>query len=292
MSSAILLAAVASALASGGIVELATAASVTRVSTPGRRLSRRRADDPDITRRVPAGVAVLARLGRRLGSPAAPRHLEAKLAAAGVAPRIGAADVMAAKGGAALVGFLAAIPVAVTLPGGLALALAAAAPCAGFLAPDVWLRHRTHARQRTIGAELPDVLDLLRVAVEAGLPVARALGEVGRRRRGLLAAELRTAAARIELGVPRAEAISILVARCPADGMVALAAALERAERHGAPLAAALAAVAAGARAERARVVTERAARAAPQMQLVVALLLVPAVMLLLAAALLAAPGR
>ena len=66
-------------------------------------------------------------------------------------------------------------------------------------------------------------------------------------------------------------------------------AAIGRSERHGAPLAPALHALAADARAQRAQRVRERAARAAPKIQLVVALLLVPAVMLLVGACLSAA---
>ena len=134
-------------------------------------------------------------------------------------------------------------------------------------------------------AELPDVLDLLRVAVDAGLAPARALGEVGRRRHGPLAAELRAAAARIALGEPRARVLARLERRCPAEDVAPLVAALHRAERHGAPLGPALAALAADARARHAQRLRERAARAAPKIQLVVALLLVPAVMLLVGAA-------
>ena len=63
-------------------------------------------------------------------------------------------------------------------------------------------------------------------------------------------------------------------------------AALGRAQRQGAPLASTLTALATEARAERARAVREHAARAAPKIQLVVALLLVPSAMLLVAAAL------
>ena len=74
--------------------------------------------------------------------------------------------------------------------------------------------------------------------------------------------------------------------------MAALSAALERAERHGAPLAETLAAQAAEARAAHARRLHEQAAKAAPKIQLVVALLLVPSVMLLVAAALVASLGH
>ena len=139
-----------------------------------------------------------------------------------------------------------------------------------------------------MAAELPDVLDLLRVAVDAGLPASRALAEVGRRRPGLLAGELRAAAARTQAGQPRAEALALLQARCPTPGVAPLVAALGRAERHGAPLGPVLAALAADARALEAQRVRDRAARAAPRIQLAVALLLVPAVMLLVAAALVA----
>jgi tight adherence protein C len=83
--------------------------------------------------------------------------------------------------------------------------------------------------------------------------------------------------------------IADLERRCPAAGIAALCAALRRADRHGAPLAPTLAALAEQARARAAQRTLEGAARAAPQIQLVVALLLVPAVLLLVAAALLPA---
>src|SRR5207244_13553291 len=105
---------------------------------------------------------------------------------------------------------------------------------------------------------------------------------------GPLAREWRAAAAELELGVPRVDAMRQLVRRCPVAGMATLAAAIERAERHGAPLAGTLAAQTHEARTARSRRIREQAAKAAPKLQLVVALLLVPSVMLLVAAALVA----
>ena len=137
--------------------------------------------------------------------------------------------------------------------------------------------------------ELGDVLDLLRVAIDAGLSVPRALAEVGRRHPGVLAAEIRHAASLVDLGVAQGRALDVLVRRCPAPGVETLAAALRRAERHGAPLGEALAAQAQEARARSARHAIEAAARAAPKIQLIVALLLVPSAMLLIAAAMLPA---
>ena len=198
-------------------------------------------------------------------------------------------DVTAVKAGAALAGLASALILLPAAPGRTGLTLLAAAPAAGFLAPDVWLGRRTRRRALAIEAELADVLDLLRVAVAAGLSPARALAEVGRRHTGLVATELRHAAARVAVGVPRAQTYRELEQRCPAAGIAALVAALERADRHGAPLGPALTAEAAAARARQAQRAAEVAARAGPQIQLVVALLLVPAVLLLVAAALIPA---
>src|SRR4051812_11686601 len=234
-------------------------------------------------------VAVLVTLGRRLGAAAGPGDLADRVAAAGAPLGLSAADLRGMKGAAALVGGLAGVPLAAAAPGRLGLVVLLAAPGAGFLAPDAWLRRRARVRAGAMATELPDVLDLLRVAVEAGLPVGRAIAEVGRRHRGVLAAELRAAAAAVELGTPRAAALAALQRRAPLPAVGALTAAVERAERYGAPLSPALTAIAAQARADAARELAERAARAAPKIQLAVALLLVPAVLLLVAAGAVAA---
>jgi tight adherence protein C len=279
-------AAAALAAAAGAV---AAAASV----DVGGWLAARRARPARVMRRTRGGmlVAALVRLGRRLGAPAAPDDLDARLEAAGSPLGLDARDVMAAKGAGALAALLAGAPLAAALPGRLPFLAAVGLPLAGFLAPDLLIARRTRARGRAMAAELPDLLDLLRVSVQAGLPLARALNEVGARHGGVLAREWRAAAARIELGVPHADALARLVARCPVPAVSTLAAALRRAERHGAPLADTLAAQAAEARAAHARRLTEQAARAAPKIQLVVALMLVPSAMLLVAAALVASLG-
>jgi tight adherence protein C len=269
MTGASILAALAGVLAAAGIVELAAA------RRPGRR---------------PKRIAIGARaLARRLGAarPNAPGGLAAQVDAAGVSAGVG--EVMAAKLGGVPAAALSALSVAPLAPGRLGLALVAAAPFAGFFAPDLWLRARACARARVIEGEQADVLDLLRVAVGAGLGPWRALAEVGRRHPGVLAGELGAAARRVALGVPSDAAIARLERRCPAAGTHGLTAALRRADRLGAPPGRALAALAQEARARQARRAAERAARAAPKIQLVVALLLVPSALLLVAAALMPA---
>jgi tight adherence protein C len=243
---------------------------------------------PTGPRRSTRSLRVLAPLTRRLGSRA-PAALAVRIEAAGV--RAGAGEVMALKAAAVPAAVLASLPVASVVPGRLGTALLVLAPAAGFVGPDVWLRARARARARVMEAEQADVLDLLRVAVGAGLSPWRALAEVGRRHPGVLAGELGSAAGHIGLGRTAEEALARLQRRCPAAGMPALVAALERSDRLGASPGRALAALAAEARGREARRATERAAKAAPKIQLVVALLLVPSVLLLVAAALVPAIG-
>lgn len=231
----------------------------------------------------------LVALGRRLGVAPAPAALARRLAAAGAPPSITPGDVMAARTGLALVGLLAALGPAAALPGRLGPVALLAAPLLAAQAPELALRRRARRRAATMALEVADVLDLLRVCVEAGRAPAAALAEVGARHRGLLGRELRRTAGELALGRPRAEAYDALAARCPVEELAALAAALRRADRHGARLGPALASLAADARSARARAVRERAAKAGPKIQLVIALMLVPAVMLLIGAALAAA---
>jgi len=73
--------------------------------------------------------------------------------------------------------------------------------------------------------------------------------------------------------------------------LAALVAAIERSRRFGSPLADQLQRQAAALRRDSRRAVEERAARAAPKIQLVVALVLVPSVLLMIAAGLIANAG-
>jgi tight adherence protein C len=276
---AVVLAALAGMLAAAAVVELAAAPKAVR----GR--AKRRAELPG-GGHLGAMTVLVARIARRAGARAGPADLEARIAAAGAPLGLGPSDVMALKAAGALIGLLLAVPLVTSLPGRLGIAALLCAPAAGFLLPDVILARRARARAARMSRELADVLDLLRVAVQAGLSVGRALEEVGRRCTGSLAGELRATATRLQLGATRDAAFGELAARCPIDAIATFAAAVARADRHGAPLAPALESIAVEARAEQARRLRDDAARAAPKIQLVVALILVPAVMMLVSAVL------
>jgi tight adherence protein C len=274
VSAASLFAFAAGALGSAGAALLLTAMTRPRGPSTGARLLR-----------------TLAAAGARL----APRHavaqadLAGRIAAAGHPAGLGARELLAAKVAAAMASALLGAAAATSAPGRLGPLIVVASPFAGFLAPDLWLARRAADRARRVRRELPTLLDLLRVAVEAGSSLPEALRLVGERADGPLAHEWRGVGRQVALGVPLGAALASMVERVPLPEVRALVAALDRARRHGAPLAETLAAQARDARFALARRVREDAARAGPKMQLVVALLLVPSVLLLVAAALAAA---
>ena len=196
---------------------------------------------------------------------------------------------MAAKLGAAAVAGVSGSALATVAPGRLGLVVAVVSPVAGFLAPDLWLSRRAAERARAVRRELPALLDLLRVTVEAGVSLPAALAAVGERAGGPLAVEWRAAARAVALGVPLHTALEDMAVRLPVPEVRSLVAAFDRAGRHGAPLSQTLAGQARDARFARRRRIQEEAAKAGPKIQLVVALLLVPSVLLMVAAALAAA---
>ena len=217
---------------------------------------------------------------------APPRSLADRVVAAGSPGGLRVGDWTTLKFAAANAALVAGGLAAGSLPGRLGLVVVPAAALAGFVLPDFWLARAARERADAAMRELPGMLDLLRVTIAAGRSPIAAMGLVGERFDGPLAAEWRAAAAQVTLGVPHGAALATIGRRVPIGGVRALVDTLTFAARAGVSLTDALAEQAAAARHERRRQIRERAARAGPKMQLVVALVLVPSVMLTLAAVL------
>jgi tight adherence protein C len=195
---------------------------------------------------------------------------------------------IAAKLASAAVAGLVALLAAPAAPGHLSLLVAIGMPLAGFFVPDALLERRARLRRRRLVASLPDALDLLAVGAASGRSPAAGFAEIARSGVGPLADELRIAVAELECGSPLAEALQALRARVPGNEIATLCAAIERSRRYGSPLADQLRRQSSALRRDQRRLVEEHAARAAPKIQLVVALVLVPSVLLMIAAALIA----
>jgi tight adherence protein C len=229
-------------------------------------------------------VRTMAGAGLWLGIPQ-------RLRRAGLTGRVPVAAVLAAKMGGVVVGALLAKIASPALPGRLAVMFALALPAAGFVAPEALLERSARRRRARIGAALPDALDLLAVGTAAGRSPATVLGEISSRGDGPLARELAVAVVEIECGIPQRDAIAAVRERVSGSELGALTSALERSRRYGSPLAEQLHEQAASLRTAGRRRISEHAARAAPKIQLVVALVLVPSVLLMMLAALIAHSG-
>lgn len=195
---------------------------------------------------------------------------------------------LAPKLACAVVGGIVALAAAPAAPGRIALLVAVGLPAAGFFLPDALREREARRRHRRLIASLPDALDLLAIGSAAGRSPAAGFAEIARAGSGPLADELRVTMAELGCGQPLAEALAELRRRVPGSEVASLCASIERSRRLGSPLADQLRRQAASLRRDQRRAVEERAARAAPKIQLVVALILVPSVLLMIAAALIA----
>ena len=118
--------------------------------------------------------------------------------------------------------------------------LASAILAAVWAGPPAWLSLRLERRQREIDLSLPDFLDRLSLALDAGLGFEVALRRSGERYPGRLGDELRRMVRQIDRGHARSQALEEMADRNPSDDLRAFAAAVRQADRLGTSLAKAL----------------------------------------------------
>jgi tight adherence protein C len=228
------------------------------------------------------------RTGGRTAAAALRLGIPTRVARAGLDHRLPFGAVLAAKLVSAAAGAAVGLGAAPAAPGRLSLLVAAGMPLAGFLLPDALLERRARLRNRRLLAALPDACDLLAVGAASGRSPAAGFAELARAGGGPLADELRVTLAELSCGMPQEAALCSLRARVPGGEMARLCTTIERSRRYGSPLAEQLRRQSSAMRRDQRRAVEERAARAAPKIQLVVALVLVPSVLLMIVAALVA----
>jgi tight adherence protein C len=234
------------------------------------------------------GLPVGGVLDRRAARAALRLGLPSRIRRAGLEGSLPLAAVLLAKACGALGGALLAFAAAPAAPGRVSLLVACGFPAAGFLIPDALLERRARLRGRRLRGALPDACDLLAVGATTGRGAAAGFAEIVAAGEGPLADELRVTVAELSCGRSLAAALRSLRARAPGGEVAALCAAIERSRRYGSPLAEQLRRQSSALRRDQRRLVEEHAARAAPKIQLVIALVLVPSVLLMIAAALIA----
>jgi tight adherence protein C len=196
----------------------------------------------------------------RLAPPAYLANLEHQLGQAGLLHKRRAGEQLAfqllAGVGAALV--VPLLPAGTPVSGGLGWLLF---PVMGFMLPAARLKGAIKKREEAIFKDLPDIVDMLAIAVEAGSGFEAALAIVCQNFKSPLTEELATALQEMELGLPRKAALQQLRDRVDIAIVRTLVLALLQADALGIPIGRVLKAQATEVRNRRRAWARERAAK-------------------------------
>jgi tight adherence protein C len=186
---------------------------------------------------VQPGFKTLARWARAVSPVGVVDRLEKKIVYAGLAGQYPVELVLAFKlilG--AFLGMLFLLRV-LSDPGARSILFGLILPISGFILPDLLIGMRANQRQDEIQTSLPDVLDQITIAVEAGLGFEAALGYVANNIVGPLGDEISHTLQDIRVGFTRAQAFDAMVKRTDVDDLRQFVLALRQAEKLGIPIA-------------------------------------------------------
>lgn len=108
---------------------------------------------------------------------------------------------------------------------------------AGFFLPDIWIARKGEQRQDDIRRNLPETIDLMAIAVQAGMGLEGAIELVARKMPGALGDELHRLLQEIQLGASRRQALQKLRDRTEVSELSTFAMALIQADAIGSPIA-------------------------------------------------------
>jgi tight adherence protein C len=166
------------------------------------------------------------------------------------------------------------------------IALVGGAAMLGWRLPDIVLSRIAARRRRQLEDGVPDALDLLVIAAEAGLSLDQAIEEVAHNLRTsnpATAEEFAATAAEMRVLADRSQALQNLVNRTGLAVLRSLTATLSQAIRFGTPLAESLRVIAAEMRNERIARMEERAARLPVLLAIPLMLFILPSLMIVIA---------
>jgi len=160
-------------------------------------------------------------------------RVEKKLMIAGWAPRLDASSWAVIRVLALVLGILLMFFVAGQLEGTTRLAGMVGAFLIGALGPEAILTRRVDERKAKMERDLPDVIDLLVISVEAGLGFEGALGRVVQNVPGELSDEFSRMLQETRVGVSRNAALKSLAERTDVDDLNTFIMALTQADAFG-----------------------------------------------------------
>ena len=205
--------------------------------------------------------------------------LRHRLLIAGVSTKVGPEEFLVMQGVGLGAGVLCGLLVseAMGYEGSGMLRLVVLLAAMGVFAPVAWLRRKQDERQASIKRDLPDVLDLLAISVEAGVGFEGAVEVVTRHFDSPLAAEFSRMLQEMELGLPRREALQNLKRRTEVPELSNFVLILVQADALGMPIGRILRTQAVEMRLKRKAWAREKAARLPVKILLPLTIFILPA---------------
>jgi len=160
-------------------------------------------------------------------------RVEKRLMIAGWSPRVDASSWAAIRVLMIIFGVLLAVYVNGQLEGSSRLAGVVGSLAIGVLGPEAILTRRVDERKGAMQRDLPDVIDLLVISVEAGLGFEGALGRVVQNVPGELSDEFSRMLQETRVGVSRNQALRSLADRTDVDDLNTFIMALTQADAFG-----------------------------------------------------------
>ena len=226
----------------------------------------------------------IADITQKILPKADPNEIHARLMAAGLSRSMSPQMYLALKGGlvttALVVGILTAASGAMPPIMGMMIALGGGALC--FIAPDFYINNRVRARRELMRSDLPNVLDLLCVSVEAGLGFDAAVSKLSERMEGPLVDEFGLVLHEMRIGESRAQALKSLAERVDLPETTSFVRAIVQADQLGISLGRLLRVQATDARLKRQAAAEEKAMKSPIKMLFPTVIFIFPAMFIVI----------
>jgi tight adherence protein C len=172
-------------------------------------------------------------LARRLTPAGSVRRLDRLLSRAGRPPAWPIGRLMAAKLVLPLLAGALSLLYISANPGMVSILIGVVATVVCYFLPDLLLHSRGQERSQQVALELPDTLDQMTIAVEAGLGFDSAMARAGKNGKGALAEELVRTLQDIQVGQSRRHAYEALAARTGVPDLRKFVRAIIQADMYG-----------------------------------------------------------
>ena len=150
------------------------------------------------------------------------------------------------------------------------------------LGSSFFLNARVKARKESIMIDLPEVMDILVVSVEAGLGLDSAIVQQYSKNKSAVLTELNSAIREIQMGVPRKVALKEMADRCDVKELTAFVTALLQAEQLGVSIKSVLMQQSERLRVERKQMIQAKAAKAPIKIMIPTVIFIFPVVFIIL----------